>query len=115
MIGQAVDWPSLNRITTEFLLTFIIHLIVSTQTASPLFVLPRTHEPNTIDDEAIQEVFNKALSNLELARGWSVLLRGLMQGNKAERVMDALGMSERDREVIVKGLEAAEAILMRPV
>ena len=101
-----MEWTSLTRATTDFLLTFLVHLILATQTLSPLFVLSKT---KGFDEESVEEVFDKGLSNTELTQGWMMLLKG----RKAKNVLDGLGLAldERQAEVVNRGWEIVKRIL----
>ncbi len=94
----------------SFLLTFLIHLILATQSSSPLFVLPKHLSSETMDDESVEEIFDKTLGKSELAQGWLVLLRGVSEA-KVEKAMEGMGKGRREGEVVRRGLGIAREVL----
>lgn len=90
--------------------TFLVYLFLAIQTSSPLFVLPKDFN---FDDEAVEEVFEKTLSNPELAQGWMVVMRREMEGRKGEKVLEDAGLGGREREVVRRGLLIAGAVVGR--
>ena len=105
-----MDWTSLNRASTDFLTTFLVHLFLAIQTGSPLFVLPKT---DSFDGDAVEEVFEKTLSNPELAQGWMIVMRTEMEGRKGEKVMEISGLGGREKDVVKRGLLIAGAVVDR--
>jgi hypothetical protein len=84
-------------------------LILGTQTASPLFTLPKSYSIAKLDPETIDEAFEKSLSNSEVAQGLTYVL---------EKVKSKM-MREQDEEVVVetirKGMKRARAVLGRAI
>jgi hypothetical protein len=93
------------------LTTFLAHLLLSIQTASPLFVI----KGFSIDIEAVQEVFEKTLSNGEVASGWAVIIRTEMGPKKLPKILKALGMGQQEARVIEHSLKAAREVLSRAI
>ena len=100
---------------TEFLSTFLIHLILASQTTSPLFSLSPSFTVDMFDAESLEEVFEKTLGNLELARGWLVLLSRQIEGEKAGRLMKSFGVGGREAEVVIMGINVAGVVLRRAI
>jgi nucleolar MIF4G domain-containing protein 1 len=113
--SQAVEWTDLNSATTTFLITCLIHLILATQTTSPLFALPKAFSLKRMDDETVTEVFEKALANGELAQGWAVVIRTELNAKKIGKVLDSLAVGEVEAEVVKTGLEIARGVLARAI
>jgi hypothetical protein len=84
LANQAVEFTSLKSSGTHFFSTFLSCLLLATQTASPLFALKPGHR---LDDEAIEETFEKALTKYELAQGLALVMRrkSAIQGDLAKR------------------------------
>ncbi|GAA5834969.1 hypothetical protein JCM5353_003339 [Sporobolomyces roseus] len=78
--------------TQTFLLTFFTHLLLSTQTTSPAFVLPTTGSRK--DREAVERVFVKAAPHGSLLKGLGYFLEA--HGEElVEKARRKLGDSER--------------------
>lgn len=83
--------------------------MVSTQTASPLFVLPSATPE--FDPEPIQEVFERSLSNLELAQGLGYVFGRYMSKEKVAE----LGIGKREMEMVRKGVEVAKGVVGKAI
>ncbi|WVQ82506.1 hypothetical protein IAT38_004635 [Cryptococcus sp. DSM 104549] len=103
---KAVDFTSLTKPLTRFLTAFLLHFLISLQTVSPIFVLSKSFKPADYDDEIVQEKFEKALSNTELAGGWLWVLDREMKGWEGE-----LEGKEREKEVVRRGIKEAKGVL----
>ena len=103
-----MDWTSLDKPPTIFVVTTVICLILATQTSSPLFAVPKSAE---FDAEIIEETFSKALANVEVSQGLSVLLRRHMDSEAISRTCEGLGMDERSRKMVVRGVKIAQEAL----
>ncbi|KAK4689479.1 nucleolar MIF4G domain-containing protein 1, partial [Tremellales sp. Uapishka_1] len=120
---QAVDFTSLKTSSILFLCTFLVFLCIASQSNSPLLVLPK--KASKFDAEPIEELFEKTLSNLELAQGWLWLLETELGEGKAraqartktrtkERVMGLL-RDEREVKVVEMGLEVARGVVAKAI
>jgi len=89
----------------------LAHLFLSIQTTSPLFVT----KTSSVDSEAIEEIFEKSLSNGEVASGWAVVIRTEMSPKKLPKILSALELGEREASVIEQGLRIARGVLSRAV
>jgi len=109
-----MDWTFLPSASRSFMSTFLLHLLVSTQTRSPLFNLPKSWKIADLDKQATVEVFEKALVNPDLAHGLLfVLNRSFGDGGKA--AVEKVGWGEREMEVVKRGLEVGKKVLARAV
>lgn len=108
-VFKAVDFTSLSKPLTKFLITVLVHFVIALQTVSPIFTLPKSYElVRNFDDEVIQERFEQVLSNTELAGGWLwVLDREMKDGKKWEEEVTG----ERERAVVRKSLGIAKNVL----
>jgi FPC/CPF motif-containing protein YcgG len=86
----------------SFFKVLLPSVILATQSVSPLFVLGK----QSFDKEAIEEVFEKTLSNPELAQGLAYVITryGAKMGE---------GLDERQAVVVKKGLDAGKKVLAR--
>ncbi|WVN89168.1 uncharacterized protein L203_104384 [Cryptococcus depauperatus CBS 7841] len=108
-IFKAVDFMSSSKGISKFLITTIIHLLISLQTPSPVFSLPKSFTfSSNFDDEIVVIEFTKCLSNTELAGGWLWILDKKMGNNNWEE-----GVGERECEVVREGLNIAKKVLGR--
>ncbi|WWC86492.1 uncharacterized protein L201_001369 [Kwoniella dendrophila CBS 6074] len=107
-VFKALDFTTLSQPLLIFSLTFLIHMLISIHTTSPIFKLSKSFKSeNDIDDETIEEKFEKTLSNTELAGGWLyVLERGQ---KKIKDLSEELGESEQ--AIIRKGIEIGRRVL----
>ncbi|WWD17639.1 hypothetical protein CI109_102080 [Kwoniella shandongensis] len=102
-VFKAIDFSALSKNLTRFLVMFLINLFISLQTPSPIFSLPKKYNPLTdLDEDIIQEVFEKVLSNQESAGGWLWILEKEMRGS----ILD-LGEGREREEVVVKRSKAS--------
>lgn len=85
-------------------------MILATQTPSPLFTLPKAYKVQDIDKEAIEETFEKALSNLQLAQGLMWII-----GRKGALEKGVEGLGEVARSVVARGTRTASNVLGRAV
>jgi nucleolar MIF4G domain-containing protein 1 len=108
--SKAVDFISLPGPTIVFLMTFLTALFIATQTTSPLFALPKSYKRSSFNAEPIEELFDKTLSNIDLAQGWLWVIEREM-GKKGQHVLEELGSLEG--EVVKRGLEIATRIVSR--
>jgi hypothetical protein len=86
-------------------------LFISTQTTSPLFALPSSGSAPAFDAEPIQEVFEKCLSNLELAQGLGYVMGRYLGKAKIEE----MGLGKREARVVKEGVEVARAVVGRAI
>ncbi|ORY29367.1 hypothetical protein BCR39DRAFT_532516 [Naematelia encephala] len=106
---KAVEWTSLSSHTKRFLQTFLAHLIVSTQTTSPIFAIPKTYKfPKDADAEVLIEVIQKSMTVAGLAEGWLFLLQSVGDG-RLEKIVDDLGGVAR--ELVGWGVEVVRRTL----
>ncbi|KAK8866155.1 hypothetical protein IAR55_001306 [Kwoniella newhampshirensis] len=107
-VFKAVDFTSLSRNLLKFLSSFLTNLFISTQTLSPLICLGKKYDPaKELDEEVVQDLFEKVLSNQELTGGW---LYVLSKENRAGVELDE-GRGEREKEVVKRGREVAMRVL----
>jgi nucleolar MIF4G domain-containing protein 1 len=111
---QAVEWAELNSATNSFLAFFLVHLVLSTQTVSPLFTLPKSYRTEAMDVEAVEEAFEKSLSDSKLASGWSIVLRMELGQKKIEKVLEHCGIAgAREVDTVTAGLDLGRAVVAR--
>lgn len=112
-VFKGVEWTDLNPATNSFLATFLIHLILATQTVSPLFSLPKAFQPDAIDEEAIEEIFSKTLTDSKLASGFAIVMRMELGPKKLNKHVEQCGLSPRQRETILPGLSIGQSVVAR--
>lgn len=112
-VFKGVEWTDLNPATNNFLALFLIHLVLGTQTVSPLFTLPKAFRAEAIDDEAIEDVFGKTLTDSKLASGFAIVLRMELGPKKLGKHVEQCGFAPREQEVIRSGLKIGQAIVAR--
>lgn len=76
---------------------------------SPLFTLPKGYSIKTFDAETVQEIFEKSLSNSEVAQGLAYAFGKV----KGKMISEADG--EAVRQTITKGSKIAIATLGRAI
>lgn len=94
--------------------SFLVHLLISTQTASPLFVLPKSYSDDSFDPETVEEVFDKCLSNLELAQGLLVVIKTKM-GKKIIKILEDLDIKGKEKQAVLSGLDVAKLVLAQAI
>ncbi|WVW82576.1 hypothetical protein I302_104587 [Kwoniella bestiolae CBS 10118] len=103
-VFKAIDFTTLSSPLLSFLLIFLVHMLLSIHSPSPIFTLPKSFD---FDDETIEEKFEKTLSNTELAGGWLYVLE---RGSK--RLGEIVeGMGEREGQVVKRGVEVGRRVL----
>lgn len=106
---QPITFTSLRPTTTHFLTLFFTYLILSTQTASPLLILPASYTP---DDSVIEQTIMKIASIPSLAEGILYFLTTAMGGGGDGWLDKMKGMGEREKEVVVWGVEVCKESVM---
>jgi nucleolar MIF4G domain-containing protein 1 len=109
---QAIDFTALQSSTITFLTTCISHLIIATQTQSPLFALPKSFKRSAFDPEPVEELFERTLSNFELAQGWAWLMQTEM-GKKGNDGAEEVGPVEG--EIVKLGLGVARGVVAKAI
>jgi nucleolar MIF4G domain-containing protein 1 len=94
------------------LTTCVSHLIIATQTQSPLFALPKSFKKSAFDPEPVEALFERTLSNYELAQGWAWLMQREM-GKKGNVGAEAVGPVEG--EVVKLGLGVARGAVAKAI
>jgi hypothetical protein len=90
--------------------------VLGTQSASPLFTLPKAYAlPHGFDAEAVDEAFEKALANGEVAQGLGYVLGRTRKGAVEAAGAAAGERGEVVREVVERGYKRAKVILGRAV
>lgn len=108
-ILKAVEFTELGKPTRKFLDTLLRTLLIATQTVSPLLKLPKAFKvEGHMDVEVVEETFDKALSNPELAGGLAWVLQSI-------RKTPEKGVGERETEAIKIGAGAALQVLSKAV
>lgn len=108
-ILKAVDFTDLSKGTRKFLNALLRGVLVATQTPSPLLTLPKAFNPKkNTDIEVIEEVFDRTLSNPELAGGLAWVMQSIQK-------TPGTGTGEREAEVIKLGSAAAIGVLARAI
>jgi hypothetical protein len=74
-----------------------------------LAVLPKAFTLAKFDAEPVEDLFEKTLSNLELAQGWLWVMETEMSRKKGLRLLTGL-KDDRERGVVRAGLEVAKSI-----
>jgi nucleolar MIF4G domain-containing protein 1 len=108
LLNQAIDWTTFNALTTLLLRTYLTNLLISSQTASPLFVLPKAY--SGFDQESLEEVLEKVLVNGEMVAGLKLFLRG--SGSELGR---GEGTGEREKKVLEWGVGVISDVLRRGI
>lgn len=109
-LHQAFDFVSLKPVAVHFFAVFVSRLCLATQTVSPLFSLPKAFRLQDIDEEAVEETFEKALTNYTLAQGLTWIVRrpgAVEQGSR--------GLGETAKSVIQRVISVASQVLSRAV
>ncbi|KAK1925706.1 osmoregulation-related protein [Papiliotrema laurentii] len=112
---KAIEWTDLSSSTTSFLVTFLVHLVLSSQTVSPLFALPKGHNPDKLDVEGVEDIFEKSLSNGELAQGLAILLGTQLGPKKLDKAIEGLGLGEKEGAIVTSCLQSAREVLARAI
>ncbi|WVQ97462.1 hypothetical protein IAU59_004575 [Kwoniella sp. CBS 9459] len=124
-VFKALDFTSLSSPLITFLTTFLIHMLISLHTASPVFTLPKTFtissgsaavavsSDDDFDEESVQEKFEKTLSNTELAGGWLYVIDRGMKIPQIEKMGANLGFKQggKELEVVKRGVEVGKRVL----
>ncbi|KAI9638207.1 putative osmoregulation-related protein [Dioszegia hungarica] len=109
-VFKAFDFVSLKPVAVHFFAVFVSRLCLATQTVSPLFSLPKAFRLQDIDEEAVEETFEKALTNYTLAQGLTWIVRrpgAVEQGSR--------GLGETAKSVIQRVISVASQVLSRAV
>lgn len=77
-------------------------LLVSSQTASPLFHLPKHLRVEDFDNGAVIDIFEKVLAHEGLTHGLTFILKSLESRTSREIIRD---------EIISKGISTAMSVL----
>ncbi|EIW72369.1 hypothetical protein TREMEDRAFT_25710, partial [Tremella mesenterica DSM 1558] len=112
-IFRILDFTSLQTSTHRFLANFLSVLMLSTQTTSPLFSLPRAWGLESIDHTAIENIFHEMLDKPELAQGWAFFIKTKASGRMIEKVLD--DVTEGQKHCIGQGLNIVSKILSQTV
>jgi nucleolar MIF4G domain-containing protein 1 len=106
--NQGIDFTDLKPPGIYFFSVFLSRLFLATQTPSPIFALSKSYRE--LDIEAIEETFEKALPNRELAQGlsWVLQRKGCLEHDNGQ-------LSEMARSVVANGATAGLEVLSRVV
>ncbi|WVF70452.1 hypothetical protein IAT40_005242 [Kwoniella sp. CBS 6097] len=120
-VFKALDFTSLSSSLITFLTTFLIHMLISLHTPSPIFTLPKSFSISSssssrdreddFDEETVQEKFEKTLSNTELAGGWLYVIERGMKTPQIEKMGVNLALGGKELEVVKRGVEVGKKVL----
>lgn len=99
---QAIDFTALTSQSRKFFATTLTELLVSSQTASPLFHLPKHLRVEDFDGDAVIGIFEKVLSHEGLTHGLTYVLKNL-ESRRSQG-------TDRDR-IISEGISIATSVL----
>ena len=108
---QGIDWTSLDKSITGFVATLAACLIFASQTASPLLALPKAYKAEDFDSDSVEELFQKAMSNVEVSQGLSLVLGRNMSTEGLAKLSEDLSLNQRARLVVAKGVKIAREAL----